>query len=122
MSDVSSLNATAARLASSLNPTVESLRAEARRRGVTVYKVRIERAEARGITKQQAVGKVADRSQLLSVVNLQKKWDNRPQRGTEGYFKWLGRYQTDLHKLALRLGLIDHDLWSAIVSPTVKRS
>jgi hypothetical protein len=34
----------------------ESIRAEARRRGVTVYRVRLERGVARGLTKRGAVG------------------------------------------------------------------
>lgn len=56
----------------------ESLRAEAARRGVTVYRVRVERGAARGVSPSVAVGKPKKGERLLS---------SKPGRKRGGYIK-----------------------------------
>lgn len=60
-------------------PSGESLRAEARRRGVTVYRVRVERGKAQGYSRAVSVGHPHREDELLSVQKAVKILQNNPK-------------------------------------------
>jgi hypothetical protein len=58
--------------------TREPLRAEARRRGVTVYRVRVERALAQGLSPRVGVGHARSERGELPLSRLPRVWTELP--------------------------------------------